>query len=95
MSFAKCIITGCDLYIADEGKVLHGDLFDAGTVWIFDGTGCEWEHTWNSSEDDKALRVLGVDYFEKNKVVVVTKQGCRLTEAAKEYLEPKINLRHT
>lgn len=36
-----CIRTGCDVYLASHGGVLHGDMFKVGDTYILHHTGME------------------------------------------------------
>ena len=36
-----CVKTGCDVYLASHGGVLHGDMFMVGNVYILHHTGMQ------------------------------------------------------
>ena len=59
-----CIRTGCDVYLASHGGVLHGDMFKVGDVYILHHCGM---HTMRfgpcrESECDYAFNDIGPVY---------------------------------
>ena len=88
----KCLITGCDLYISGEGKILHGDLHSLGGVWIFNGVLSNCEAAWDFTDDLLNRRcsphtlALHGQYFERRGVIVFDPLHCTPNPAAMAYL---------
>lgn len=87
----RCVITGCALV---SGHLwVAGDLFDAGTCWIFNGN-------VNSAVGDKTVtpewlqihschyekRLEPDDWFERRGMFVIEKSAANLNEQALEYI---------
>lgn len=87
----QCKITGCDLWIEEENKWLHGDLFYDQGVWILNGNWlrgkAEWEYGGEMRHPDERYIAIekGMTYFER-KGVVVFKDGV-LSPGAENYIE--------
>jgi hypothetical protein len=82
-----CIITGCSLVLPAERRWLHGDLFDGGLVWVFNGVMSAGEGAWSHDYPSrgKALIVTG-EYWERRGVLVAEKLGSEFNNTAREYL---------
>lgn len=89
----QCIITGCDLVGPDEA-VLHGDLFECGETYIFNGSVKDGKAAWmrdiweiQVNNKGKFIRFVGLNMFEKRGVIVMHKSEGRLSEGALHYLD--------
>lgn len=81
----KCLITGCQISIS--GFTQHGDLWDLGSVFIFNAVG-KPDYDMRSTSD-KVLAVsdsMHQNYFERRNVYVVSKNDATLNEAAQAYI---------
>ena len=95
MQGSECLITGCELLIYGEGKMLHGDLHALGGTWIFNGVVKDWEPGWiYTGEDVNAIPrrfspyvlTLRGPYFERRGVIVFDPLHCTPNPAAMAYL---------
>lgn len=91
-----CLITGCELFVKAEGKMLHGDLHWIGETWVFQGIsdgkgtlwywpdnpGAELPANWRSSN---VLIVTG-EYLERGSVIVIPMMAAHLNDAGLAYV---------
>ena len=88
----KCLITGCDLYAPDALQFVHGDLFELGSVFIFNAVTQAGGHTaWDSEIDNLDDRFIQIeffasDHFERRGVFVIPKEHAQVSLAAAEYM---------
>lgn len=88
---SECLITGCELYIPDERKWVHGDLHRISSVYVFNAVLMEGEAHWMYDTPlPKWAKILELDsaapYFERRGVIVVGILDAELNGHAKEYL---------
>lgn len=84
----RCVITGLALISPADDAWIAGDLFDAGSVWIFNGN-CEGGRpAWLYEEPhyQKHITPTGV-FWERRGVFVIPKEDAQLNSAALEYME--------
>ena len=83
----KCIITGCSLVDTGE-RWVSGDLFDAGTHYVFNGnynnTKCVPQ--WVVGGPIYGRQLHPISYWERRGVFVILKEDANLNEAAKQYI---------
>ena len=95
--FPVCLITGCDLFIADERKTLHGDLHWIGTTYIFNGCLADgqaaWSYKYNNPEHTTARVMIIKDsnkYFERRGVLVVDINDVEFNSIARGFLNKRL-----
>lgn len=87
-----CLITGCELFVPEEGKTLHGDLHHIGDCYVFNGVlndkgETNWLPNYRGLQTTCHLIINpGEFYFERRGVVVVAKKASFLNEKAREYV---------
>lgn len=83
----KCIITGCAL-IREDGQWVAGDLFDAGSVYVFNGNFDRQKATAKLINDAVcfSMRFAPLEYWERRGVFVIPKDQANLNSAALEYI---------
>jgi hypothetical protein len=82
---AVCVITGCNLADPLSHKWIHGDLLKLGDIYIFNASGCEWQHGAFPPKDER--NVLCMEYYEKNSVIVFHKKSSRLNGPATNHIK--------
>ena len=92
MQGPECLITGCELIIREEGKMLHGDLHALGGTWIFNGVVNDFEALWHFKDElldrrfSPYVLTLHGPYFERRGVIVFDPLHCTPNPAAMAYL---------
>jgi hypothetical protein len=86
----QCEITGCALIHGDEW--VAGDLFDAGTHWVFNGNvelqGSRSIPLWMPiSEAHYTKTISPLDWWEKRGVFVIEKSKANMNQKAIDYIE--------
>lgn len=86
----QCVITGCALI--EGNRWVAGDLFDAGSVYIFNGNihldrPSTAQPLWLPIESAHYSKTLAPDdWFEKRGVFVIEKSKANLNDAASQYV---------
>ena len=87
---ARCLITGCNLIDATEGKQVHGDLHRLDDTYIFNAcltdTG---EAAWEYTIDYNERSIFVSTYFERRGVLIASVTDSVLNQAASTYLLPR------
>ena len=87
------LITGCELFVKAEGKMLHGDLHSIWETWVFQGIGGDRGASWYYPVDLDAelwripnlLTVTG-EYLERGTVIVIPMGAAHLNSAGLAYV---------
>lgn len=83
MKAPHCVITGCALKV--NGRFVAGDLFDAGTCFVFHGNVHEGEPAWmGETVYDRVLEPF--DWWERRGVFVIPKEYAAMNRAAADYI---------
>jgi hypothetical protein len=92
---SRCLLSGCRLVIADEGKSLWGDLHSvAGHVYVFAGVrdGETLQPAWSYDKalfdlekGERQVRLHG-DYFERRAIVTFSAGACTFNEASRRHI---------
>jgi hypothetical protein len=85
----RCVITGCALIVDNEW--VAGDLFDAGTHWVFNGNVDLPDRSlpprWMPMSEAHYKKTLSpLDWWEKRGVFFIDKAVANLNEAALAYI---------
>ena len=88
----KCVITGCALISPYSGCWVAGDLFDGGTVWVFNGNYAGTDPAWLPTTHvpihySKHITPTDGNYFERRGVFVIFKDKATLNTAALEHIK--------
>lgn len=75
-----CIKTGCDVYLASQGSVLHGDMFKVGGVYILHHCGmdtmsfgpcAESRCDFAFNDSDHALNEVNCMYLDSEDIIAM------------------------
>lgn len=80
----QCIITGCALVAG--ARWVAGDLFDAGSCYIFNGNHEDGLPLWCPLPPHYTKRLEPHDWWEKRGVFVIEKTKANLNQAAASYI---------
>jgi hypothetical protein len=92
-----CIITGCWLVDPQQERRVWGDLHTLGDSYIFVavgevGKGPGWIHSGDIAPNEVGLELILSEnlpnsaYFERERLILVSKAWAKLNEVAREYV---------
>lgn len=96
----RCLITGAELYIPLNNKIVHGDLHISNRAIIFNACLNEkGEAQWDFSPTEEYLQQYKVisflhQYFERRGVLVSDIASTALNKAAVEYIDEATRQRY-